>query len=187
MRVETVGRGGERRQRGGGRMNTGDLLLGRRTRQNHALEHATVTLLSRKLPRLQVSARSTSRGFTIYADLDTALVRQASAEALARLRAGETELAIHPNCGTNLAVGLSLAMVGSLFGLTAVRPRTRLASACASSLAGFAAARPLGTLMQRYVTTLPDLDAVHIVAVRRKRLFGRRVVEVLTSLAPEAA
>ena len=46
-------------------------------------------------------------------------VRAATHEALQRLQAGEAELAIHPNCGTNLAVGLSMALVGSLFALTA--------------------------------------------------------------------
>ncbi|MBF6589797.1 MAG: hypothetical protein IVW57_04605 [Ktedonobacterales bacterium] len=162
-------------------MNTGDLLFGRRTRQNHALEHATVTLLARRLPGLAVSARSTPRGFTIFADLSLTEVRNAGEEALARLRGGEASLAIHPNCGTNLAVGTSLVMLGSLFALTAVRPRTRIASALASSVAGIMAARPLGEMMQRYVTTLPDLGDVHIETVRRRQVFGRRVVEVLTT------
>jgi len=162
-------------------MTTGDVLFGRRTRQNHALEHATVTLLARRMPGLSVSARSNMRGFTIFADLDLNQVRLASDDALARLQAGERELAIHPNCGTNLAVGLSLAMLGSMFALTALRPRTRIASAFASSLAGIAVARPVGTLMQRYVTTLPEVEDVRIVSVRRKRLFGRSVVEVLTA------
>ncbi len=162
-------------------MEAGDLLFGRRIRQNHALEHATVTVLTRLRPDLTVSARSSSRGFTIFADLDPDRVRQSSAEALSRLCDGEAELAIHPHCGTNLAVGTSLAMIGSLFALTAVRPRTRIASAVASSLAGIAAARPLGQVVQRHVTTLPDLHDVRIVSVHSRRLFGRRVVEVLTS------
>jgi hypothetical protein len=162
-------------------MSTGDLLFGRRTRQNHALEHATVTLLANRTPGLAVSARSNSQGFTIFADLDLAEVRRASEEALRRLRSGEQQLAIHPNCGTNLAVGTSLMMLGSLFALTAVRPRTRIASALASSLAGIAAARPLGKMMQRYVTTLPEVNDVRIASVRHRTLFGRRIVEVLTT------
>jgi hypothetical protein len=43
------------------------------------------------------------------------------------------------------------------------------------------AARPLGEVVQRRVTTLPDLHDVRIVAVHSKRLWGRRVVEVLTA------
>jgi len=161
-------------------MEAADVLFGRRIRQNHALEHATVTILTREKPDLVCSARSNSRGFTIYADLDPVWVRHGCDEALARLHAGEAELAIHPNCGTNLAVGTSLAMLGSLFALTALRPRTRIASALASSLAGIMAARPLGQVVQRHVTTLPDLHDVRVVAVRQKRFLGRPVVEVLT-------
>src|SRR5215831_7679005 len=110
-------------------MQAGDLLFGRRIRQNHALEHATVTILARDIPGLGVSARSNAHGFTIFAALDTDHVRRAADEALHRLRAGEAELAIHPNCGTNLAVGTSFVVLGSLLALTAVRQRTRLASA----------------------------------------------------------
>jgi hypothetical protein len=162
-------------------MEAGDLFFGRRIRQNHALEHATVTLMTRVRPELTVSARSSSRGFTIFADLDPQLVRASCEEGLYRLRAGEAELAIHPHCGTNLAVGTSLAMIGSLFALSAVRPRTRIASAVASSLAGIAAARPLGQVVQRHVTTLPDLHDVRIDSVHSRRLLGRRVVEVVTA------
>jgi|SRR5690348_10917436 Domain of unknown function (DUF6391) len=163
-------------------MPAGDLLFGRRIRQNHALEHATVTILTRLQPGLVLSARSNSRGFTIYADVDTTLVRRACDEGLRRLRAGEAALAIHPNCGTNLAVGTSLAMLGSLFALTALRPRTRVASAVASSLAGMAAARPLGEIVQKHITTLPDLHDVRIVSVTRKRFLRKHVVEVLTAV-----
>lgn len=163
-------------------MDAGDLLFGRRIRQNHALEHATVTVMTRRMPDLRLSARSNSRGFVIFADLDPVLVRRAGEEALARLQAGESELAIHPNCGTNLAVGTSLAMIGSLFALMALRPRVRVASAVASSVAGLAAARPLGTVVQRHVTTLPDLRGVSITSVARRRRLGFPIVEVLTTL-----
>jgi uncharacterized protein DUF6391 len=156
------------------------MLFGRRTRQNHALEHATVTLLSQSLPTLNASARSNSRGFIIFADVPVDEVRQAAEEALERLQAGESELAIHPNCGTNLAVGLSLAMVGSLFALTALRPRTRIATVAAGSLAGITVARPVGTLMQRYVTTLADVQDVRLKSVCRRRFFGRWVIEAQT-------
>jgi hypothetical protein len=162
-------------------MDAGDFLLTRRVRQNHALEHATVTILTHKLPGLSVSARSNTRGFTIFADIDPGLVRRCATEALDRLRSGEAELAIYPNCGTNLAVGMSLAMLGSLWSLTAMRARTRVASALASSVAGAMAARPLGTLAQKYLTTQPDLHDVRIVDVRTRRLFGRRVVEAVTA------
>jgi hypothetical protein len=156
------------------------MLFGRRTRQNHALEHATVTLLAQTMPHLNASARSNARGFVIFADLPVGEVGAASQEALQRLQAGESELAIHPNCGTNLAVGLSLAMFSSLFALTALRPRTRIATVMAGSVAGITVARPVGTLMQRYITTLPDVADIRIRSVRRRRFFGKWVIEVQT-------
>ena len=77
-------------------------------------------------------------------------------------------------------VGLSLAMVGSLFALTALRPRTRIATMMAGSVAGFTVARPVGTLMQRYITTLPEVEDICIRSVRRRRFLGRWVIEVQT-------
>ena len=161
-------------------MEAGDVLFGRRIRQNHALEHATVTILTRRLPDLRLSARSSSRGFIIFAQMDPTVVRSAAAEALERLKQGEAQLAIHPNCGTNLAVGASLAMVGSVLALNAMRPRMRVVSALASTLTGIALARPLGKIVQRYVTTLPDLHDVRIAEVRNRTRLHIPTVEVRT-------
>ena len=162
-------------------MEAGDLFFGRKIRQNHALEHATVTLLTRRLPDLRVSARSSSRGFIIFAEMDPEIVGSAAADALDRLQRGDAQLAIHPNCGTNLAVGASLALIGSAFGLNAVRPRLRAVSVLASTLGGMAMARPLGTLVQRYVTTLPDLTDVRITSVTSRTRLRIPTVEVQTA------
>src|SRR2546425_10174328 len=87
-------------------MNTDDMLFGRRIRQNHALEHATVTVLSGMVPDLRISARSSSRGFIIFGDVDLGQLRRALDEALRRLQAGGGGLVIHPNFCPNLVVGL---------------------------------------------------------------------------------
>src|SRR5436853_4430761 len=125
-------------------MKPDEVLFGRRIRQNHALEHATITILSGMVPELSVSARSSSDGFIIFGDVDLGALRRALDEALHRLQAGEAELAIHPNCGTNLAVGVSLLTVGTLLGFASGRTRTRVATATASAFTSWAAARPLG-------------------------------------------
>ena len=101
-------------------------------------------------------------------------------EALRRLQAGEAELAIHPNCGTNVVVGVSLLTFGTLLGMTSSRTRTRIASTAVSSLAGLAAARPLGQLVQKHVTTLPDLRGVRVTDIFRRKILGLTVVEVRT-------
>lgn len=156
------------------------MLFGRRIRQNHALEHATITVLSGHVPDLRVSARSSSRGFIIFGDVDLGQLRRSLDEALRRLQAGESELAIHPNCGTNLVVGVSLLTLGTLLGMTSSRTRTRIASTAVSSVAGIMAARPLGELVQKHVTTLPDVQGVRVSEIFRRKILGMTIVEVRT-------
>jgi hypothetical protein len=161
-------------------MKIDDRFFGRRIRQNHALEHATITILSSMIPRLNVSARSNSNGFTVFGDVDLGFLRRALDEALRRLLAGEAELAIHPNCGTNLAVGVSLITLGTLLGMVSSNTRTRLATATASSFAGWAAARPLGEYVQKHFTTLPDLRGVRVTDIKRHTFLGFTFIDVRT-------
>jgi len=135
-------------------MKLDDIIFGRRVRQNHALEHATFTIMAQMEPTFTGSARSSADGFLIFNDVDLGLLRRALDEALRRLQAGEAELAIHPNCGTNLAVGISVA--------------------------GWAAARPLGEYMQKHFTTLPDLKGVRVTEIARRKFLGYTYVEVRT-------
>ncbi len=161
-------------------MKAEDIFFGRRIRQNHALEHATVTVLSGMIPNLSISARSSSQGFIIFGDLDLGVLRLALEEALQRLQAGEAYLAIHPNCGTNLAVGVSLMTIGTMLGLVSSHTRIRVASAALSSVVGMMAARPLGEFVQKHVTTLPDLQGVRVTEIFRRKILGFTVVEVRT-------
>src|SRR5438105_15509226 len=161
-------------------MKAEDVLFGRRIRQNHALEHATITVLSGYVSDLRISARSSSSGFIIFGDVDLGQLRRALDEALQRLQAGEAELAIHPNCGTNLVVGVSLVTLGTLLGMASSQTRTRVASAAASSVAGWMAARPLGEYVQKHFTTLPDLKGVRITDITRRNFLGFTFIEVRT-------
>jgi hypothetical protein len=161
-------------------MDTDNMFFGRRIRQNHALEHATITILSGMVPDLRVSARSSSSGFIILGDVDLGQLRRALDEALRRLQAGEAELAIHPNCGTNLVVGISLITAGTLLGMASSHTRTRIASTAVSSVAGLMAARPLGELVQKHFTTLPDLVGVRVTDIFRRTILGFTVIEVRT-------
>lgn len=161
-------------------MNLDDILMGRRVRQNHALEHATFTILAQKNPHFSGSARSFSDGFIVFADVDLGELRRAADEALSRLQAGEAELAIHPNCGTNLAVGITLMTVGTMLGLASNQARTRVAAAAASSFAGWAAARPVGEYVQKHFTTLPDLKGVRITEIYRRQVLGATFIQVKT-------
>ena len=50
-------------------------------------------------------------GFWIIGDVPAELLHAAVQEAIARLRAGERQLAVHPNCGTNYATAGALWLV----------------------------------------------------------------------------
>jgi len=141
-------------------------------RQTHALEHATLTLLSQRYPGVRLAGRSTPGAFIVYGDLPTAAVRQASEEGLARLQAGEHKLAVHPQCGTNLAVGGTLGLLVPLLGLGARSRLVRWASLLLGLGAAIVAAQPLGRLAQQHVTTSTDLAGVRIGDVQRRGFAG---------------
>ena len=88
----------------------------RRTRQHHAIEHATLHLLAARLPGRRMAGYSDAGGFTIFGDVPFDQVRRAVSDALLHLQAGESSLAIHPNCGTNLAVTGIMATAAALAG-----------------------------------------------------------------------
>ncbi len=78
-------------------------------RRNHALEHATLKVLASKYSHQPMGGHSNPWGFFILGDVDTGDLADAAVEALARLRDGEDDLAIHPGCGTNFATSGFLA------------------------------------------------------------------------------
>jgi hypothetical protein len=141
--------------------------FGQILRQNHAIEHATVTLLSQRVPGVSLVGRSDLQGFILFGDVDTGVVEQASAEALARLQAGESGLAVHPNCGTNL---VTAGMLSGLAATLAVSGRNRTwadripASLLAATLALIVAV-PAGRWMQENVTTSPHVEGLRITGV----------------------
>ncbi len=137
-----------------------------RTRRNHGLEHATIHVLSEHIPGLRVAGRSQPNGFYLYGDLKTEDIAQAVDEALRRLRAGETRLAVHPGCGTNLvASGLlsgTLAFIMSLVSGRRARWYERLPNAVMGGVAGMAISRPVGPWLQANVTTTADMGRLRV-------------------------
>lgn len=150
-------------------------------RQNHALEHATIHVLSRRQPYTRIVGRSTFSGYLIYGPLATEEVARAASEALARLQQGEAHLAVHPRCGTNLAVTSIMAGTAA-FGATLGRPRSkfdRLPLALMAATVAAIVAQPLAHRIQEEVTTSPDVDGVYIASVTRQergRLVAHKIV-----------
>ena len=137
-------------------------------RQNHAVEHATVTILSQRLPGVPMMARSDLSGFTLFGEVDTAAVEDAVSEALARLQAGEANLAVHPNCGTNLVTSAVLSGAAAMMAASG-RNRSwadRLPSAVLATTLALIVAVPAGRWMQQNVTTSPQVYGLRVTGVR---------------------
>ena len=150
-------------------MNALNLPLVARVRRNHALEHATIHVLSEKRRPMNVVGRSTFNGYYLYGDLSTEQVLEAAHEAYDRLMAGEHQLAIHPNCGTNLVTAGSLAGLATfaVLGNSKKRGLNLLPNALLAATAALILAQPIGPRLQAYVTTLADLGDMTIKDVRR--------------------
>ncbi|MGL5082336.1 MAG: DUF6391 domain-containing protein [Microcoleaceae cyanobacterium] len=133
-------------------------------RQVHALEHATVWVLSEQnseSPQADsLGGMSTPDGFYLYGEVESNRLNRAVQTALSRLTQGEWNLAVHPRCGTNLSVNLLLTG-GLALGINGLLPKGPL-----EQLLGFAAAAALaqqlapdlGQLAQQYVTTAIPFD-----------------------------
>jgi hypothetical protein len=136
------------------------------TRRNHGLEHATIHVLSERIPNLRVVGRSQPNGFFLYGNLKTEEIAQAVNEAIRRMRAGEHQLAVHPGCGTNLvASGIfsgGLAFLMSALSGRRARWYERLPNAVMGGLAGAAIARPIGPWLQANVTTSADMRSMRV-------------------------
>ena len=142
-----------------------------RLRQNHAVEHATIHLLSDHLASVRLVGRSTYSGFLLFGEVATEEVADAVIEALDRLQHGETELAIHPNCGSNIVVG---GVMAGLAAWLATRGRRRsvweqVPSALLAATIALLFAQPLGTLFQKHVSTASSVAGVRL----RQVLSGR--------------
>jgi hypothetical protein len=107
----------------------------------------------------------------IIGDVDPADLEESAREALRRLQAGQSSLAVSPLCGTNIAVTAGLAALGATLFLAGGRAKQRLPNAFMAAMLGAVAGQPVGRLVQRHVTTLADHADVEVVGTRS--LFGK--------------
>jgi hypothetical protein len=138
----------------------------RRTRQHHAIEHATLHVLSERFPKRTFAGYSDPLGFIVYGEVDSYGLRRAVGDAMLRLRAGESHPAIHAHCGTMLASTAFLTAMAALIGGTGQRGGVgRFASMVMWVLGALVVSRPLGLRLQRY-TTLAEVADRWLVEVR---------------------
>lgn len=167
-----------------------NLPLIRKIRRNHALEHATMHILGQRHPELTIYARSQPSGLVVFGDLPTEDIAKAVDEALRRLRGGEEQLAIHPNCGTNLvtAGGLSgLAAVAAMWVQQIGRKKrdwrqsvSSLPLVILAATAAVLVAQPLGQTLQLYVTTDAEIGNLHVTGIKRRNQ-GKLVFHVVNT------
>lgn len=156
-----------------------------RIRRNHGLEHATLHLLSQRFPHTNMAGHSDAGGFWLLGDLPTEAVESAVADALQRMRNGQHNLAVHPNCGTNFVVsgGLAgLAGAAAMWGADSDwRDKAeRLSLAALLATAALIFSRPLGFWLQAHVTTSGHPGALEVVEVRRTTRAGLPAHRVVT-------
>lgn len=145
----------------------------RAIRRNHALEHATIHILTEICPGISLIGRSDWKGYLLYGNVDTGLVERAAHEALARLQSGEHWLAVHPRCGTILATTGVLSGLAVFLTLGVSNPRGRwrwanLPEAILAATVTAVLAQPLGLLVERYLTTSANVSDLSIRRVYRQ-------------------
>lgn len=148
-----------------------------RTRRNHGLEHATLNLLAKSHAGKAFAGHSDGNGFWILGDIPSEELYTAIEDALTKLRAGRSELAIHKNCGTNLLVSGFAAGLAGAAGLIGAgdKPRDKFERLPLIALFGTAAlilARPLGPTLQRKVTVDANPGNLQITGISRHILNG---------------
>lgn len=154
-------------------------------RRNHALEHATLHMLAGQLPNTALMGHSDAGGFWIIGDAPPESLHAAVQEAITRLRAGESQLAIHPNCGTNFVVAGTLAglagaaaLLGS--GKRAMDKFSRLPVAAALATIALIISQPLGMLLQARVTTSGDPGSLEVISVTHRKYSQLTIYRIQT-------
>ena len=129
------------------------------------------------LPYVSMAGRSNKNGFYIYGDLPTETLRSAVQEAIDRILAGEHQLAIHPNCGTNMVSSAVLAAGGTMLATTGTKHRglsEQVPAGILGALMGVVLGQVVGLRLQAQVTTGTDFKRARIVEIQRKQI-GKRV------------
>jgi len=156
-----------------------DLPLILETRRNHALEHATLHMLAHKY-RIPMAGHSNPTGFFLLGDVQLEDIAAAATEAMTRLKAGESGLAVHPGCGTNL---VAAAVLPATFAWAPLRGASStfwrvwlIPVAILFAAFGYFLSRPLGPWLQKHITTEADLGNMQITDIVFVRTGVHRII-----------
>ncbi len=141
----------------------------KQVRRNHALEHATANVLEEKYGSSRVAGMAFKDGFKLFGDLPhPSLMVEAAREGLQRLRNGESRLAIHPRCGTALAIGQFIFAASFIFIVFFLHSISIIDILLAIGLS-FLLSKPLGLLAQKFLTTSTDVKDMKLVDLKADR------------------
>ncbi len=152
-----------------------------RIRRNHGLEHATIHVLSENHKNFSAQGNSDHRGFhlNIYGNISEEAVHQAVKEAYKRMKNGEHELAVHPNCGTVLLTTATLATLAAQASFATELKRQRRSSmnwsvlinglpmAILAVVFALIISRPIGTYLQAQYTVEGNLGDLQLTSIRK--------------------
>lgn len=139
-------------------------------RRNHGIEHATVHILTARDASIRLIGSADTTGFNIYGKVPTKKLRAAAEDALERLQNGESALAIHPRCGTNLLTAGLLTAVAAVIALGRKPSIRKLPDVILATTFAAFIAQPLGLSLQQYVTTSPDAHGARVTGIRESML-----------------
>jgi uncharacterized protein DUF6391 len=157
-----------------------DLPLVLETRRNHAVEHATLHILARKFRNQSMGGHSNPTGFYLMGNFNKDDIQEAADEAMQRLRGGESELAIHEGCGTNIATSTLLPAAFAFVPMRSARSNFwrvfLIPFSIVLAVFGFFLSKPLGPWLQKNVTTEADLGDMRIVQIIPVRKGLHRII-----------
>lgn len=140
----------------------------KRVRRNHAFEHATIHMLNRQ--NYILSGRASFGGFVVMGNVPTAKIEAAANEALSRLKQGQKQLAVHPDCGTNLVTAGVLTTGIAALGFTGTdrkRAWERFPFVLVFMMLATLYSTPIGMVVQEHITTEGDPGDMQIVRIKR--------------------
>lgn len=138
------------------------LLISRRMRRNHALEHATINVLEQRYGRTGLTGMPAKDGFHLRGRADPHAITTAAQEAIRRLSRGERQLATSRRCPTSLIstqLVLLILFVGAMFLVNqGYSAPLFLAAVLGAALLG----PPLSPYLQRLTLIDPNPDVLAI-------------------------
>jgi len=127
-----------------------------------------------------MAGHSNPTGFFLLGDIKTEDIKTAASEAFNRLSAGESGLAVHEGCGTNLVVS---ALFPASFAWAPLRGARStfwrvwlIPLAILFAVFGYFLSKPLGPWLQKNITTEADLGDMQIVDIIPVRKGVHRVI-----------